>query len=171
MVARRTRQNFPQRSRRQPTTWSRLISIAAITIPTVSKILLGTINLGNPGISETVRRTRGVVSVASDQGAAFEDQSGAFGMIVVSDLAIAAGIVSIPSPVANGNDDGWFVWQPFVQGGAAGSSGHTSVEWEFDSKGMRRVQEGFTVAIVAENNHPTFQLELSFAVSVLTSLS
>ena len=171
MAARRARQNFPQRGRRQPTTWSRLVSILAITIPTTSKILLGTISLGNPGISETIRRTRGVVSVSSDQSAGFEDQSGAFGMIVVSDIARAAGITSIPSPVAEQNDDGWFVWQPFVQGGAAGSSGHTSVEWHFDSKGMRRVQEGFGVAIVAENNHPTFQLELRFAVSVLTSLS
>ncbi len=147
------------------------MSTSSVSIPPVSKILLGTITLGNPGIGETVRRTRGIVSIGSDSGASSEDQLGAFGMIAVSDLAITAGVVSIPSPVTEGNDDGWFVWQPFVQAQSNSANSPGSREYPFDSKGMRRIQEGFTIAIVAENSHAVNQLEITFAVAMLTSLS
>ena len=55
-----------------------------------------------------------MIMVGSDQVAVVEQQIGALGFIVVSDLAIAAGAASIPSPGFNGSDDGWFVWQAFL---------------------------------------------------------
>ena len=112
-----------------------------------------------------------MISVGSDQISTIESQSGAFGMIAVSDLAITAGVVSIPSPVTEGNDDGWFVWQPFVQTIEGSTSASHSEQYDFDSKGMRRIQEGFTIAIVAENSSATIGLDFQFAVAMLTSLS
>ncbi len=78
-----------------------------------TKILLGVFVLSNVGIGETVRRTIGNIWVVSDQAAADEVQVGAFGCIVVTDLAAAAGAASIPGPFTDANDDGWFVWQGF----------------------------------------------------------
>jgi len=97
-----------------------------VVLPAASKVLLETVVLSNPGINETVRRTRGGVFVSSDQGAAVELQTGAFGAIIVSDTAVAAGVASLPDPVTDASDDGWFVWVPFTQISAAGNGGAVS---------------------------------------------
>ena len=170
-MARRARQNFPQTTRRQPTTWTRVVTTTVFTVAPLTKVLLGAIALSNPGIGETVRRTRGVMGVSSDQSGAYEEQFGAFGLIVVSDLALAAGAASIPGPGTDLGDDGWFVWQPICQASASAVASGGSTQYQFDSKAMRRVQEGFGIAMMVENVHPTFGLEFAFALSMLTSLS
>ena len=169
-VRRRGRSSVVVGRRRAPSNWARSVSTALLTIPAASKVLVATVALSNPGIGETVRRTRGVISLASDQNIASEVQFGAFGFIVVNDLAIAAGVASIPGPVTDASDDGWFVWQPYVfrQSGA----GDTRLRMiEFDSKAMRRIEEGFTVAIVAENSHATQGQLFQCGFSLLSSLS
>ena len=127
--------------------------------------------LDNVGISETVRRTRGQIFVASDQGAAIEDQLGALGLMKVNDVALAAGAASIPGPVTDASDDGWFVWRPFTQIGerAAGGTSALGILYEFDSKAMRTIEEGFGVAVMLENASPTHGITVSFAVSLLSS--
>ncbi len=159
-----------QRPQRQPTNWARLVSTVGIVVAANTKILSTTIVLSNPGIGETVRRTRGVIAIASDQGAVVEDQLGAFGMVVVSDLALAAGAASIPGPGTDASDDGWFVWRPFVGRGDS-SNNRVAFNFEFDSKAMRRVEEGFGIAIMVENTSAATGLVISFAVSLLSSLS
>ena len=163
------------RGQRQPTTWARLVQATDYQVVAAgTKVLLVTAVLSNPGISETIRRTRGLVSICSDQSVALEVQFGALGAMVVSDLAVAAGVASIPGPVTDANDDGWFVWQPVQQlqmgdvGGALSAS--RSVQYEFDSKAMRRVQEGFAMAFVFENNG-AHGVNVALAASLLTSLS
>ncbi len=140
---------FGRRTRRVPGTWSRN-QILPTTVPLSTKILLGTFALSNPGIGETVRRTVGQILVRSDQVAAGEDIVGAFGMMVVSDIAAAAGIASIPDPVTDQSDDGWFVWQGLsaTQGGSAQRTGQLI---QYDSRAMRRVEEGFAIALVVAN--------------------
>ncbi len=147
-VVRRTG-GFSRGKRRVPGTWSRN-QIAPTTVGTSTKILLGSFTLSNPGIGETVRRTLGQIFVRSDQVAAGEDVIGAFGLIVVSDIAAAAGIASVPDPVTEQNDDGWFVWQGLsaTQGGSAQRTGQLI---QFDSRAMRRVEEGFSIALVVAN--------------------
>ncbi len=146
------------------------MSTVALQVAAGTKILSTSLVLSNPGIGETVRRTRGVVSVASDQGAAIEDQLGALGLVVVSDLALAAGAASIPGPGTDASDDGWFVWRPFVQRSDS-SNNRVSFIYEFDSKAMRRVEEGFGIAIMIENTSALHGIQISFALSMLTSLS
>ena len=139
--------------RRNATDWGRIV-IPNATVASGTKVLLATFVLSNPGISETVRRTRGRFAVLSDQGAVIEQQNGAIGLIVVSDLAIAAGVASIPGPVTDASDDGWFVWEGFTQvsrqvlGGSVDQTGYPY--YEFDSKAMRKVADGFGIAVVAE---------------------
>jgi len=110
----------------------------------------------------------------SDQVSQTEFQFGAVGMIVVNDLAIAAGVASIPGPGTDLDDDGWFVWEPFqlvgeAKDGGADGSAQEWAGWSFDSKAMRRIEEGFGIAIVCENVNTSNGLEIALAASFLTS--
>ncbi len=153
------------------TNWSRLVTAGFQTVPAATKVLLATFVLDNDGISETVRRTRGQVAVGSDQGAAYESQVGALGIMKVNDVALTAGAASIPGPVTEAADDGWFVWQPVTSSGDNGGGGisDTSVLYQFDSKAMRTVEQGFGLAVMFENGSATDGLRLVFALSLLSS--
>ncbi len=166
-------QRRPGRSFRQrpATDWARIV-IANTTMGAATKTLLGTLTLSNPGIGETVRRTRGRFHVVSDQGSVTEQQNGAIGLIVVNEVALAAGAASIPGPVTDASDDGWFVWEGFTQitqltVGVANAAGTMSLLYEFDSKAMRKVADGFGIAIMAETLSQG--AEIGIALSLLGS--
>ncbi len=157
---------------RQATDWSRFNQTILKTIAPGAKSLIATFALGNPGISETVRRTRGLIAISSDQSAAVEEQVGAFGLMKVNDIAIAAGSSSIPGPVTDGSDDAWFVWVPFAQRSVASGANTSAIQtvmYEFDSKAMRTVEEGFGLAVMAENAHGTHGLNIQISMSLLSS--
>ncbi len=162
------------RGRRAPTTWGRVCPISFTTVTQGNKALIATLILSNAGISETIRRTRGMVIIRSDQAAADEDQFGALGMIVINDLALAAGAASIPGPCTEADDDGWFVWQPAMAHGlqsTAGPGAPNYAVYEFDSKAMRRVEEGYGIAVMVENGSALHGMAFASSFSVLTSLS
>ncbi len=160
--------------RKLNTNWGRTVPTTHTTIAFGAKALIASVALSNVGINEVVRRTRGVLGVYSDQSAAMEEQIGALGFIVVTDLAAAAGAASIPGPVTDANDDGWFVWMPFTQqcavtvGGSAVNSNPPG-NWHFDSKAMRRVEEGFVVAIMVENGGGANGMDVTLLTSLLAS--
>ncbi len=101
----------------------------------------------------TVVRVRGLVFIDSDQTAALEAQLGALGFLIAQDQAIAAGVASLPTPITEEGSDLWFVHQFFASatslGNGNGNLRGTSVE--FDSKAMRKVEEGDQVAVLIEN--------------------
>jgi len=153
---------------RRGTNWSRSVAAVFIAVPAASKVLLTQAVLSNPGITETIVRTRGRISIQSDQGAAREDQLGAFGIVVVNDIALAAGAASIPGPATNASDDGWFLWEPFAWTGLQVDGQGGPMVIELDSKAARRVEEGFGLAFMVENTHATFGLEVALSCSILT---
>ncbi len=124
----------------------------------------------------TVVRVRGMVYVQSDQVAADEEQFGAVGFAVVSDLAVAAGIASIPDPISNENSDLWFVHQFFFAGTRAGGGAGTGVPtlngvtFPFDSKAMRKVEEGSDIAVVLSNADAAFGLQYIVKFRLLIKL-
>jgi len=159
--------------RRAPTTWSRVQTEAgSIVVPLSTKVLLSTFTLNNVGIGETVRRTIGWLYVQADVGGAVERQAGAFGLVVVSDAAALVGVTAIPGPVTDKDDDGWFVYQSFgvTNNSTAVTTSNTPL-WPFESKAMRRIQEGFSVAVMVENASGTHGLAIDFGLSMLTSIS
>ena len=169
-MARRLVRGPSRPSMRRGTSWARLQLDDFVTVPPASKALVATLVLANPGITETVIRSIGTYMVIGDSSAA-ELQTGALGFIVVNDLAIAAGAASIPGPVTDASDDGWFVWEPFLsfsQNTTATGAQQTRV---FESKGARRIEEGFTVAVMVENAHATFGLDFIFGASFLTKVN
>ena len=155
---------------RAPTTWARSVAVGYTLLSPSSRLVTDFIVLSNPGIGETIRRTRGLLSIKTDDPSALEDQVGAFGAVIVSDSAATAGVGSIPTPVTEASDDGWFVWMPFL--GSTKIVGEAGViNYEYDSKAMRRVEEGFVAAFVIENSSTTDGLLFANSLSVLTSLS
>ena len=172
MASRRNpRSRFPgARGGRAPTSWARSVEAATVSVAAATKVHLGTVSLSNPGISETVRRTRGLLSVWSDQSAGVEQQLGAFGLLVATDIAIAAGAASLPGPAADASDDGWFVWVPFSMSSSA-TQPIISVGFDFDSKAMRRIEEGYSAAIMVENASAAFAFDMAWSLSLFSSLS
>ncbi len=164
------RRGRPRQFTRAPgrTDWARSVSTAHLALPAATKLFVGSFGLANPGISETVRRTRGMISAFSDTSS-LNEIVGAFGMVVVSSTAVAVGATAIPGPITDESDDGWFVWVPFVAMGSQSAGGQAGYRADFDSKAMRTVDEGFEIAVVFENAHATNAIEVAFGVSLLAS--
>ena len=160
---------------RQPgrTNWGRVASPAYATVAAATKVLFIPFLLDNPGISETVRRTRGRFAFHSDQGAGLEEISGAFGAVIVTDAAAAIGITAIPGPVTDASDDNWYLWEPFT-GNLSDNVGGNIVSTNqpmtvFDSKAMRKVETGFQIAFVVENASATTGFRFIMSISLLSS--
>ncbi len=103
----------------------------------------------------TIVRVRGVLHGRSDQQAAIERWGGTFAMSVVSEEALAAGATAVPAPEANRGSDAFFVFetQAGVTGVASGTStGELGLMKEFDSRAMRKVEEGQDLALVVETS-------------------
>jgi len=151
------------------------VGVGQTTIAVSSKVLLGTVVLSNPNIDETILRTVGVLGVESDQIAASETQLGAFGMIVVSDQAVSVGASAIPGPVSDIGDDGWFVYVPILQslvfGSAIGFDPSGIVQYNFDSKAKRKIQEGETVALIIENAGASFVFNAGLRFRLLSMVT
>ena len=139
-----------RRAARPGGTWGRFIDTGT-GVAASTKVLLGAFVLSTTNIAETIRRTVGHINFSSDQtAAAIETPFACFGMIVVSDNAVVAGATAIPGPITDASDDGWFVYQPLSvsQGGTDSDLAHQM--FPVDSRAMRRVEVGFSVALMIE---------------------
>ena len=107
----------------------------------------------------TIVRTRGMWQIESDQSAASELASVALGACVVSDQAEAVGISAVPTPDIDAVSDLWFVYErlysSFLFASATGFVEPTGSMGAFDSKAMRKVEEGQDVVFVVENGAVT----------------
>ena len=80
---------------------------------------------------------------------------GAFGIGVVEGQAFAVGVSATPTPVAEQEWDGWIYWTPIqVLAPTAteefGNAGMSMVDFDVDTKAMRKLQEADTIYAVAE---------------------
>ena len=170
-MATRSRRLYPAKGR-SATDWGRIL-IPTTDIDASEKQIIATFTLSNPGIGETVRRTRGRFSIISDQSTVTEEQLGAVGFMIASDAAVAVGATAVPGPATDASDDGWFVWEGWTQSsqftlGVSNAAGGFGAVYEFDSKAMRRVEEGFTIAVIAEGSSIA-GCEIGMVVSLLSS--
>jgi len=109
----------------------------------------------------------------SDQVAATERPLAAVGLCIVSDEAAAVGVTAIPRPYGDAESDFWFThefWAAPIS--RADSTGFAKVDSRviLDSKGMRKMSEDQTIALVIENAATTggvqFRLDLRILVMV-----
>ena len=118
----------------------------------------------------TIVRTVGHILVLSDQTAAPEVFHGAYGMEVVSIQAGAGGTGTIPTPITEQSSDMWVMYQ--LVSGAFQTSGGTQEGFifEFDSRGMRKVEDGETVVTVFENGSGTAGIDYLARLRFLVKL-
>ena len=169
----RRQSRFPRSQSRLNRGWSGLIEATDTAIPAGSKVLLGSFVPTVEGIDLTVLCTVGHITVASDT-VANELQLGVFGIIKVTDVALAAGIASIPGPVTNIEDD-WFIFQSFgfevAVHSVIGVNPDHAYMIQFDSKAKRMIDgDGEAFAIVAENAHATHGFDMSIGVRILAQV-
>jgi hypothetical protein len=100
-------------------------------------------------------RTRGWIHCISDQIGAAETFGVAYGHCIVSDQAAAIGVTAVPTPDSDRSSDLWMVYEEimgrfiFISGVGVETAGHNQMRY-YDSKAMRKVEEGQDIAIVAE---------------------
>ena len=101
----------------------------------------------------TVVRVRGGMHLQSDQTAGAELQAINYGVAVVSDQAVAIGVTAIPTPTADAGSDAWLVYQSLMTSHGAGTVDSEQGRFiEYDSRAMRRVEDGFQVVFVVETD-------------------
>ncbi len=150
-----------RQGQRRQTDWGASADITGTTALAAASVILdqsftdASLNFTQPG---TIIRTRGELWVKSDQLVATEEPFGAMGMVVVEDRARVAGAASLPFPIADAGSDSWFVHQ-FFQAGIAVSSAIGILDpwsrYSFDSKAMRKIEDGQAIVIMLENAHAT----------------
>ncbi len=118
-------------------------------------------------------RTRAKFSVKSDQTTALEDYSGAIGVEVVSDQAVAVGVTAVPTPVGQSSSDVWIAFEWFMGkfvfvSGVGFEDGNS--ERVLESKAMRKVQEGEQLITVVESSALSTGFTLQVAQRILVKL-
>jgi len=102
----------------------------------------------------TIVRTRGTMMVSSDQTANTETQQIGFGICVVSDQALAIGVTAVPTPMTDGESDLWFVFEVLEHriqvSSAIGILSPAGSRKDWDSRAMRKVEEGSDIALSVE---------------------
>ena len=113
---------------------------------------LYTVGLATVTGALTIVRTRGVFSVRAAAAAVGNSITrGAFGIILVSTDAFAAGVGSVPGPISDDFND-WYVWAPFTllhDDTTPSDSPHVTTV-QFDSRGMRKSKFGQVAVAVLE---------------------
>ncbi len=159
---------------RPATFWDGRVPTGSVAVPAASKLLVASFT--NAGDQElTIRRTRGLVATHTDRSVASEIQLGAFGIGVFTNTAIAAGIASLPDPVTDVEDEIWFVYghisSQFKFGSDIAFDAQNATLWEFDSKAMRKVPQGYAIAFIIANSHATTGFNATVAFRFLSSVT
>ncbi len=112
---------------------------------------------------------------SSDQNAGSESTLGAVGAAVLEDTAIAVGIASLPDPVTDVADDFWLMYQglhtriSFVSGGGLVEPAGMVVE--IDSKAMRKLPTGKSLAFIIANGDASFGALVQSTIRVYSTLA
>ena len=102
----------------------------------------------------TVVRVRGFMHIHSDQAGADETYGASYGQCVVSDQAVAIGVTAVPTPVTDRSSDLWLVYESafaHLEVVTSASAFNEGMFKEFDSRAMRKVEEGQDLIAVVEN--------------------
>ena len=137
------------------------IAGSVIAIAPLTPVLFTGLDAGTLAIRPfTVVRTRGVLSLTTDQVAATESYHAALGFAVVSDEALAVGITAVPTPMSEADSDLFFVYEAIIGrmlfSTSAGFDSGSGFSREFDSKAMRKVEDGQDIAITVEGDTSPF---------------
>jgi len=152
----RSRRGFGVVDTRRQTAWLEIPSFTA-TMGAASTATFNASLTANEKLQRpfTIVRVRGYFHLESDQSAASEFYGATLSMSVVSDQASAIGVTALPTPETDKESDSFFLYESlfgsFLFGTAVGFV-TAGVHRSFDSKAMRKVQEGQDVVLVCESS-------------------
>ena len=127
--------------------WTPIQIIAETTVASNAILLAASSSAGLLALAPyTVVRTRGVLTVWSDQVAVSEAPQGIFAAIVVKNSAVAIGATAMSDPLNEAGDD-WYVYEPFQIPAMRQTTNNLFTEYVFaqyviDSKAMRKIDTG-----------------------------
>ncbi len=178
-MADRIRRNFRSSGVRRATKWlggadpTAKTTLAAATAVLAQSFTSAQIDVLAPA-GGTIVRTRGILWVASDQVVSSEEPIGALGMMVVRDQARIAGVGSIPTPVTESPDDGFFLHQWMFGGIMFAQQDATGVNiwngwhrYDFDSKAQRKFTGDDAIVVTLENSSASHGLAFLLAFRML----
>ncbi len=143
--------------RRRESLWLFITETSTALAGALSASLIGTYNAAALALRPfTVVRTRGMWHVETDQLAVDESQHSALGMAIVSEQATGIGITAVPTPFTDDGSDLFFVYEEMalsleVQSNI-GTDFHRGTMLKYDSKAMRKVEDGQDIAVTLENS-------------------
>jgi len=160
---------------RRESIWISQIPIDTTLAAASTAALISTLNAAALALRPfTVVRTRGSLWVRSDQTVTSEDYQASLGLAVVSEQAVAIGVTAIPTPETDRNSDLWFVYetlqQAFTRFDATGTMGMEGAVKEFDSKAMRKVEEGEDLVTVIETSAVSLGAQVMVSFRMLLKL-
>ncbi len=177
MARRRPTGRFPalRQGQRRQTLWIGTAMQNAPTAMAASSVLLhSSLNAAALALRPfTIVRNVGFVAVKTDQTANTEVPIGGVGKMVPTDQASAAGVASLPDPSTEVSSDSWLMYQAFACDLLVTSAiGSTPVLkfFPFDSRAMRKVEDGFDVVTVLVNASGTAGLEFVYQNRMLVKL-
>ena len=148
---------------------SSAVSVAMGAVAQV-KFSVGSFEVVEPAL--TLVRTRGSLIIAiTTSGSANNIINAAFGIIVVSNEAQAAGIASLPGPLSEIEND-WVVYVPICMHADLVATNPNDLgavaRLDFDSRGMRKMKLGETLAFVLEvaQGNATTGTQIDFATQI-----
>ncbi len=160
---------------RRETLWTGLVLTQDVTTSANEAVL---VSQGSAALLAfrpfTVVRTRGLVGMRSDQVIASENQQLSYGHCVVSDQAVAIGVTAIPTPDTDQISDLWYVYEmlvnrfTFVSG--VGVDNQSFTTRYFDSKAMRKVEEGQDLISVVESGGNSSGISITSGFRTLIKL-
>ncbi len=119
----------------------------------------------------TIIRTIMEIDLRSDQAAAIETQSGAFGWCVVSDQASAIGVTAVPTPTTDLGSDLWFLHKIiFADESNLTDRTRGATRVSIESRAMRKVEQGSDVVGVGEANTGSFGMIMKTGGRMLVKL-
>ncbi len=134
-------------------TWNSFTMVASVAVAATTKVLIATGVPANAGIDLTVLRTRGIMMAIPSAPSADRFLTGAFGIMLVTDEAAAAGVASVPGPATDADNDGWFVHE-WLMSRVEFSDATGLLDYaiqRYDSKAKRIFEQGQTLVAVVEN--------------------
>jgi len=141
------------RRMRRETIWAS-VPVASNTVALGTSLILTGLSAAGLALRPfTVVRVRGLIALRSDQNANSEAQWVSYGHCVVSDQALAIGVTAVPTPVTDAQSDLWFVYEELANAiivSSATSVLQHTVSKDFDSRAMRKVEEGQDLISVME---------------------
>ncbi len=140
--------------RRKVKQWIGTSDQGAVTIASGAKVIIQSVV---PVQAATIIRSRGLIQIKAQSGAADVSIDGAYGIAIVSSVAFGIGITAIPGPFTDSGWGGWLFHQFFALQidvttdiGRLAGSGFTE-QYEIDSKAMRKIGANEVLVDVCES--------------------